>query len=125
MRTILLPLALAACAPAAAPTTVSTDVVAQEIAGRLAGPTQACIDAAPNENIRALDAATVAYDRGPVIWVNRLSSACPGIQPGYRVATDSPTGQFCRGDHVRGLDQGPLIPGPVCFLGDWTPYRIP
>ena len=123
MRPIVIALALAGCVPAADPTTLSPERVSREIAGRIAGPAQACIDAAPNQNLRALDAATVAYDEGPVVWLNRLSSACPGIQPGYTVVTDTNTGQFCRGDHVRGLDQGPLIPGPTCFLGGWTPYR--
>ena len=34
-------------------------------------------------------------------------------------------GQYCRGDRVRGLEPGAIIPGPTCNLGDWVPYRQP
>ena len=123
MRWTLVALAIAGCAPAADPTTLSPDSVSREIAGRSTGPAQACVDTVPQQNVRALDSATLAYDQGPVLWVNRLTSACPGVRPGNITIVETRSGQFCRGDHVRGLDQGGNIPGPVCFLGDWTPYR--
>ena len=103
MRVFVLALALAGCASKAIAPPGNT--AAREIA-----------------NVRALDNRILAYDQGAVLWLNRLRSPCPGISPAYTVIVESRTGQYCSGDHVRALDQG-VIPGRVCFLGNWTPYR--
>lgn len=121
MRVFVLALVLTGCATAASAPSGSS--LAREIAGRLPGPARACVDTIPNHNVRALDSATLGYDQGPVLWVNRLRSHCLGLGPANIVIIESRTGQYCSGDHVRGLDQGGNIPGPVCLLGEWTPYR--
>lgn len=120
MRVFILALALTGCTTAAS--APAGDNVARELAGRVAGQPRSCIDTSPGQNVRALDNVTLAYDQGPVRWLNRLRSNCPGVSPAYTVIIESRTGQYCSGDHVRALDQG-VIPGRVCFLGDWTPYR--
>ena len=120
MRVFVLALALAGCASKAIAPPGNT--AAREIAGRVAGQPRSCIDTVPGQNVRALDNRILAYDQGAVLWLNRLRSPCPGISPAYTVIVESRTGQYCSGDHVRALDQG-AIPGRVCFLGNWTPYR--
>jgi hypothetical protein len=99
---------------------------AQELAGRVAGAPQSCIGTMPSQGLRVVDSQTLAYDQGGTIWVNRLASACPAIEPLNTVIVEPQMGsQYCRGDHVRGLEPGGIIPGPTCVLGEWTPYRRP
>ena len=121
MRVFVLALALSGCATAASAPPGNS--VAREIAGRAPGAVRACIDTIPNHNVRVLDSAALAYDEGRVLWVNRLRSRCQGLSPANIVIIESRSGQYCSGDHVRGLEQGGIIPGPVCLLGKWTPYR--
>ena len=117
-------LALVSCARPGAPG--SSDAFARELAGRTAGAPVACISALPSQNLRVIDAQTIAYDRGSTIYVNRLASACPAIEPLNTLIVE-PTlpGQYCRNDHIRGNEPGSIIPGPTCFLQDWVPYKRP
>ena len=96
-----------------------------ELQGRNAGSPRTCISTAANQNVRVLDAATVAYDSGAVIWVNRLLAACPGLSPYNTTIIERSGAQLCRGDRLRGLESGGIIPGPSCNLQDWVPYRRP
>jgi hypothetical protein len=95
-------------------------------AGRIAGPVQNCISTNAAENLRVLDAQTVAYGNGRTIYVNHLTSVCPAMSQ-FNTIIVQPFlgGQYCRGDLVRGLEPGAVIPGPTCILGDWVPYRMP
>lgn len=99
--------------------------LSSELQGRVAGPARSCISTVANQNVRVLDAATVAYDSGAVIWVNRLLAACPGLSPYNTTIVERSGAQICRGDRVRGLEPGGTIPGPSCNLQDWVPYRRP
>ena len=96
-----------------------------ELQGRIAGSPRTCISTAANQSVRVLDAATVAYDSGAVIWVNRLLAVCPGLSPYNTTIVERSGAQLCRGDRVRGLEPGGIIPGPSCNLQDWVPYRRP
>jgi hypothetical protein len=99
------------------------DTFAQEVAGRTPGQGQRCISPLGKENIRIVNPQTVAYGFGRTIYVNRLRAPCSSLEPNNTTIIESHGGQYCSGDHVRGLEPGAAIPGPVCFLGDWTPYR--
>lgn len=126
MRTVILISAAAAsvasCAPPAAPG--SDAAFAQEIAGRSAGPPQSCINSQQSVNLSVVDSQTLAYHDGPTIWVTHLGAPCPGIATLSTVIVEPKLGgQYCRGDHVRGLEQGAIIPGATCFIGEWVPYR--
>jgi hypothetical protein len=97
---------------------------AQELAGRVAGRPEICIPTTQQQNLRVVDAQTLAYNDGPIIWVNHLRASCPGIEPLSTIIVEPKLGtQYCSGDHVRGLEYGRSIAGPTCFLGDWVPYR--
>jgi hypothetical protein len=128
MRSVILfpaaALTIASCTPPATPN--DTTAFAREIAGRTAGPAQSCIPTTPSTNLRVIDGQTLAYDQGASVWVNRLPAPCPAIQPLNTVIVEPKLGsQYCRGDHIRGLEPGAIIAGPTCFLGDWVPYRRP
>ena len=88
------------------------------------GPARTCITTNSAENLRVIDPQTVAYGNGQTIWINRLAAECPALSAVNTVIVEAGTGgQYCRGDRVRGLEVGAMIPGPSCSLGDWVPYR--
>ena len=122
MRTLPLALGLsiAACAGPAVP---PGDASASVTAGRVAGPAQSCVSTHPSEGLRAIDSATLAYGSGSTIYLNRLGDRCPGLQNLSTIITEVQGGHYCRGDRIRALELGSIIPGPTCNLGDWVPYR--
>src|SRR4051794_33899772 len=90
--------ALAGCGsrPAQLPT-----AAADELAGRVAGAPRRCVSSQPIVNLRVIDAATIAYDLGSRLYVNRLRSTCPGLNPMSTILFDAQGPQYCRGDHFR------------------------
>ena len=126
MRALMLIAAAAVIASCSRPVTPPGASLAEETAGRTAGPAQTCVSAFPNQNLRILDPQTIAYGYGNTIYINRLPGACPALSQFNTIIVDAASGgQYCRGDRVRGLEPGALIPGPSCNLGDWVPYRKP
>ena len=127
MRTSILIAATAATlAGCMRPTVSPQSTFAAETTGRIAGTPQSCIMTNAAGNIRIIDAQTVAYGMGRTIYVNRLPAACPGMRElNTLIIQPSLGGQYCRGDLVRAVEPGAIIPGPTCILGDWTPYRLP
>ena len=100
--------------------------LAQETSGRVAGPPQTCITSNPAQNLHALDAQTIEYGWGRTVYINHMTSACPGIGPtSTLIVQPFLGGQYCRGDLVHGRELGSTIPGPTCVLGNWVPYRKP
>lgn len=110
-----------ACSPAASPGVG----LAQETAGRIAGPAHSCISSDAGQGLRVLDAQTLAYGWGRTLYINHLDPGCPGISSTSTLLVDRLGPQYCRGDRVQGLEAGASIPGPMCVLGDWVPYRKP
>lgn len=116
--------ALAACTRPAEPS--SPAAFAREIAGHVAGPAQTCVSTFPDENLRVIDASTVAYGSGRTIYVNRLGGPCPALSQHNTIVVDAQDGsQYCRGNRIRAAEPGAIVPGPWCTLGDWVPYRTP
>lgn len=111
--------------PGPPPGSAPNNAFARDLAGRVAGKAQSCVTSFPNENLRIIDAQTIAYGSGRTIYVNHLGAPCPALSPYNTVIADVQGGQYCRGDRVRGLEPGATIPGPWCVLGNWIPYRQP
>jgi hypothetical protein len=122
MRTLILLPLLAGCAAGANGSTAE-DELAAAITGRQAGPPQACVSASGGQTFRVVDSRTIIFRAGDTVWVNRLRSACPGVRPLSTLIVEAHGSEYCSGDHVSGLEPGGLIPGPICLLGDFTPYR--
>lgn len=120
---LLAPILLAGCTQSGFPG--FKDTFAQEVAGRTAGKPQSCISPFGSQNLRVVNPQMVAYGTGTTVHVNRLRAPCPGLEPMNTIIVESHGGQYCSGDHIRGIEPGATIPGPVCLLGDWTPYRRP
>ena len=124
MRRLAFLLVLASCSPVA-PVPAGGDPFARELVGRTAGPAQTCVSTIGSQGLRAVDSQTVAYEVGTTLWVNRLDHACPAVGPHNTIIVESQGSQYCRGDQIRGLETGAIIPGPTCTLRDWVPYRRP
>ncbi len=125
MRALMLISAVAIAATNCAPAAPAGAAFAQEFGGRTAGPPRSCINTNQSTNLRVVDSQTLAYEDGPTTWVTHLGAPCPGIQtPSTLIVEPQLGGQYCKGDHVRGLEQGAIIPGATCFIGDWVPYRM-
>jgi len=125
MRMLALLLLVGACAaPEAGGPTREAEALERDLAGRTAGPPQSCIPALNSaQSLRIVDAHTIVYDSGRALWVSRLDGDCPGMRPMDTLIVDVHGSQYCRGDRFRPVSTGNTIPGPVCVLGDFTPYR--
>ena len=121
---IPLVLLLAACVSGPSdPDRREEDALARQLSGRVAGAPVRCVSAPPSSDFRAIGGSTFAMTRGDTIWVNRPGGECPGFNSWSTLLVESQSGQYCRGDHVRPLDLGSTIAGPICVLGDFVPYR--
>jgi hypothetical protein len=123
---ILAPVLLAGCAAVDGRDVSSRerDALERTLAGRVAGEAQNCVPSREGEALRAVDRRTVVYGNGRVIWVNRLDRDCPGLGPSTTLIVEPFGDRYCRLDRVRALEPGGTIPGPICPLGSFTPYRL-
>jgi hypothetical protein len=117
----MLPILLIASACAAGP--ASEADLSSEIAGRSAPPPEECVPASSGANLVARDTRTLVYHHGDTLWVNRLAAACPGLDPMGQIVIQVHGSRYCRGDSFRTRRTGETIPGPICVLGSFTPYR--
>jgi len=124
MRRIFLSFVIALAGCTAQPAPIGSGR-ADELAGRIAGPPQSCVAARPTTSVRVIDAATLGYGSGRTIYTNRLRSPCPGLNPLTTIILDVHGSEYCSGDHFRTIETGSVVPGPVCFLGEWTPLTRP
>ena len=127
MRSLILisatALAVASCTRPAEP---PGSGLARELAGHVAGLAQSCVTTFPSENLRVIDASTLAYGYGRTIYVNHLAAPCPALEPLNTVIVHGNlAGQYCRGDRVQGREPGAVIAGPQCILQNWVPYKMP
>ena len=116
---LLPPLLLAACAAGSA----REGDLSGELAGRIAGPPRDCVPVSAGDSLVARDKQTLLYRRGDTIWVNRLPAPCPGLDQMSTLVVEVHGSSHCRGDPVRAVEPGRSIPGPICRLGPFTPWR--
>lgn len=126
MRAFLLCLALAGCAPAGELESHREADLQRELAGLRAGAPVDCISTLSSVSLDIASEEVLVYRANGVTWVNRLPSRCPGLRPLNQLVVEPTSGgRYCRGDRVRGIEPGSSIPGPICPLGSFTPYRRP
>jgi Family of unknown function (DUF6491) len=97
----------------------------KELKGKVAGEPVNCISRIGQDNmIRISDDMLLFRQSGRLIYQNKLRSSCPGLaRDNDIVVTETYGGQLCRGDLLRLVDRTSGIPGPVCSLGEFVPYR--
>ena len=97
----------------------------KQMAGKTPGEALRCISHSPQANIvRVSDDLLIYTVSGRLVYQNRLQSPCPGLARDNDIIVSELFGsQQCRGDLLRLVDRIGGIPGPVCILGDFVPYR--
>ena len=125
MRLLIIPaLLLGGCAPVQ-PRNEPGAELARVLQGRISGETRTCVPIGEGRSLSVFDSRTLIYDAGDTLWVNRLRPDCPGLSTSGTLIVEPSTGQYCRGDRFREVEWSAAIPGPYCFLGDFTAYRRP
>jgi hypothetical protein len=97
--------------------------LAADLEGRSPGAPQACVPARQNQSMQIVDSRTIVYRDFDTIYVNRLDGACPSLRPLNILVVEAHGSRYCRGDRVRGQEPHSNIPGPLCVLRDFVPYR--
>lgn len=123
---LLLPLSLTSCAltPAEQSLAASKEArnFAEEVAGRVPAASGTCVSTFGRENLRVVNRSTLAYGSGRTVQINTLPAPCPGLDQFNTIIIEAQGSQYCRGDRIRSIEPGGIIPGPVCHLGNWTAY---
>lgn len=127
---LILPLAtLAACAEMdSAPrplTQKQTERLGKELSGKIAGKPVNCISTFSSDNmVRISDDILLYRVSDNLVYKNNLRSSCPGLARDNDIVVSEQFGsQKCRGDLLKLVDRTSGIPGPVCSLGEFVPYR--
>lgn len=128
--TLILPLiTLAACAEMdSTPVPLTEKQTAQldkELTGKIAGTPVNCIsDFNATNMIRISDDILLYRVSGNLVYKNNLRSSCRGLARDNDIVVSEQFGsQKCRGDLLKLVDRTSGIPGPVCSLGEFVPYR--
>ncbi len=94
--------------------------------GKVAGPPVGCISTIRANDMRWLDASTVAFKQGSnLVYVNHFNGGCDNYGERYAMVTRQVTSQMCRGDIVQLIDPVAHYPAGSCVFGDFIPYRTP
>ena len=121
---LILALALAGCtAPGEIEDTREARALERQLATRVAGEPRECVPRFQGQALTAADRRTIVYETPRDIWVSRLAADCPGLRPFSTLIVETHGGRYCRNDRIRALEPGTTIPGPICLLGSFTPYR--
>jgi hypothetical protein len=127
--TLAIPLALASCGQVDSTpvplTEKQTALLAKELDGKVAGAPVNCISDFNGTNlVRVSDDILLYRVSGNLVYKNNLRSSCPGLaRDNDIVVSEVFGGQKCRGDLLKLVDRTSGIPGPVCSLGEFVPYR--
>ena len=120
---------LAACAPVDSTPQPLTDkqsmVLSKQLAGKVAGEPQNCINDFNNTNlVRVSDDILLYRVSSRLVYENRLWYSCPGLaRDNDIIVTEQFGSQRCKGDIFRLVDRTSGIQGPTCSLGEFVPYR--
>ena len=99
-------------------------ILAKELKGKVAGEPRNCINSRGVDAIRISDDTLLYRESGRLVYQNKLRGPCPGLTRGDDImVTESFSGQLCSGDLIRLVDRTSGIQGPVCSLGEFTPYK--
>ncbi len=99
--------------------------LAAALSGRMAGPAQDCVNERDLGGNEAYGARVILF-RGQtddVVYVNRPSAPCPGLDSGGALRVRTPAVRLCRGDIATVFDPVSGIEWGGCSLGEFKPYR--
>jgi len=95
------------------------------LSGRIAGPPQDCVTQADLGGNKSYGRDVILFSgrTGDVVYVNRPTVGCPGLDSGRALKTQTTMTQLCRGDIVTVFDPVSGVEFGSCSLGEFTPYR--
>ena len=96
--------------------------LARMLEGRVAGSPRSCISAMVDNKLKIIDQTALVYDAGNTIWVARPSDPS-SLDTRDILIIERISGQLCKQDIVRTVDQTSGLMTGVVFLGDFVPYR--
>lgn len=92
------------------------------LAGRVAGPAQACLDIDRVQGPEITDAHTIVYRQNSRrLWRTAADGACPSLRSGDGLIVEVHGRRICRGDRFRVRSSG-YIDASVCRFGAFVPY---
>lgn len=100
-------------------------LLAKELKDKVAGKPVNCISDFNAVNMTRISDSILLYRvSGRLVYKNTLRYTCPGIARDTDIIVSEQFGsQKCRGDLIRLVDRTSGIPGAVCSLGEFVPYR--
>jgi hypothetical protein len=106
-------------------TSKQSELLAKTLKDRTAGKPVSCVSNSSSTNfIRVSDSILLYPGPGSTVYQNNLRSNCPGLARDDDVLVIDVRGSsYCQGDLIRLVDRSSGIQGPVCSLGEFTPYR--
>jgi hypothetical protein len=127
----LIPLAALACACTASDIDEPTRLGAaepSELGRRLAGyserETVSCVPLRQLRDSRAYGTDTVVFEGSPgTLYVNRLRSECPRVEPGYAIRHRATGTTMCSGEPITVFDATSRVEYGGCALGEFTRYQ--
>lgn len=117
---------MAACAASAKPQVERVGRAERLLAGKVPGKPLSCVSLRGLEGNRSLPDGRILFEtRGSLVYVNRTSGACPSLEFGRALRTDSRSGLLCEGEVVTVFDPQTGAGHGACSLGRFIPYRRP
>jgi hypothetical protein len=97
----------------------------EALSGRVAGPPQDCVTQSDLGGNKSYGREVIVFTgrTGDVLYVNRPTAGCPGLDSGRALRIQSTMSQLCRGDIVTVFDPISGVEFGGCSLGEFTPYR--
>jgi hypothetical protein len=116
-------LLMASCAGMATQRDDSAEI-AKELVGKVAEKPRSCISLDDARSAKIFTDAIVYRTSRRLTYVN-AAKGCSTFDPDPIFVNEVQGSQLCRGDIIRTVSRTGGIPGPVCVLGEFTPYRTP
>ena len=99
--------------------------LAAALSGRIAGPPQDCVSEADLGGNKSYGRDVILFSgrTDDVVYVNRPTAGCPGLDFGRAIKIKTPAARLCRGDIVTLFDPVSGVEFGSCSLGEFTRYR--
>lgn len=94
------------------------------LAGKTAGPAQACLPLHRTNDMTVIDEQTLVFRDGRTTWVNTMNGACSSLdRAGNAIVNRTFGAQLCSGEIARVVNTSTGMTVGSCSYGDFVPYR--
>ena len=90
----------------------------------VAGPPVQCVARMPREALLVIDdGRALSYRYGTTVYRTQIQSECPRLRPQSTISVNTIGDRYCSGDRISVIEPGARLPGHICTIGPFTPYR--